>query len=91
MENVFFRGYKLGTLDTNGLSQMNKIVSKNETSSSLDISRGPFPLKVQINASYFALRDKFKRTSNSKKIKNKPNCDTKKFVEKKETEKKIYF
>ena len=70
---------------------MNKIVSKNETSSSLDISRGPFPLKVQINASYFAIRDKFKRTSNSKKIKNKPNCDTKKFVEKKETEKKNLF
>ena len=87
MENVFFRGYKLGTLDNNGLSQMNKIVSKNETSSSLDISRGPFPFKVQINASHFAIRDKFKRTSNSKKIKNKQNCDTKKFVEKKETEK----
>ena len=91
MEKIFFRGYKLGTLGTNGLSQMNKIVSKNETSSSLGMSKGPFPFKVQINASNFAIRDKFKRTCNSKKNKNKQSCDTKKFVEKRKLKNKIYF
>ena len=44
MEKGSSRGYNLRTPVTNGLSQMNKIVSENETFSFLDMSRETFSI-----------------------------------------------
>ena len=49
-----------------------------------------FQISVWIKVLHFTIRDKFVRTCNSKKRKNKENCDTKKFVGKRKLKNKNY-